>query len=58
MRHLAGDSKANVVIMGDFNEGHPVGSAGQALDARGHYGQQHGGGLLKSASQGMLTLPL
>src|SRR5881394_247834 len=31
MRHLASDPKANLVIMGDFNEGHPVGSDGQAL---------------------------
>ena len=31
MRHLSGDPKANVVILGDFNEGHPVGSDGQAL---------------------------
>jgi endonuclease/exonuclease/phosphatase family metal-dependent hydrolase len=31
MRHLSGDPKANLVIMGDFNEGQPVGSADQAL---------------------------
>ena len=31
MRHLSGDPKANLVILGDFNEGHPVGSNGQAL---------------------------
>jgi len=31
MRHLASDPKANLVIMGDFNEGHPVGSDKQAL---------------------------
>ena len=31
MRHLANDPKANVIILGDFNEGHPVGSSGQAL---------------------------
>jgi len=31
MRHLSGDPKANLVIMGDFNEGHPGGSDGQAL---------------------------
>ncbi len=31
MRHLSGNPKANVVIMGDFNEGHPVGSDEQAL---------------------------
>jgi hypothetical protein len=28
MRHLAKDLKANLVIMGDFNEGHPVGNLG------------------------------
>jgi endonuclease/exonuclease/phosphatase family metal-dependent hydrolase len=32
MRHLSGDPKANLVILGDFNEGHPVGSDSQALD--------------------------
>jgi endonuclease/exonuclease/phosphatase family metal-dependent hydrolase len=32
MRHLSGNPKANVVIMGDFNEGHSVGSDSQALD--------------------------
>ena len=32
MRHLSGDPKANLVILGDFNEGHPVGSESQALD--------------------------
>jgi two-component system chemotaxis response regulator CheB len=32
MRHLSGDLKANVVILGDFNEGHPIGSDSQALD--------------------------
>ena len=31
MRHLSGDPKANLVILGDFNEGHPVGSDEQAL---------------------------
>ncbi len=31
MRHLATNPKANVVILGDFNEGKPVGSADQAL---------------------------
>ncbi len=31
MRHLSGDPKANLVILGDFNEGHPVGSDSQAL---------------------------
>lgn len=31
MRHLSGDPRANLVIMGDFNEGHPVGSDSQAL---------------------------
>jgi endonuclease/exonuclease/phosphatase family metal-dependent hydrolase len=31
MRHLSGDPKANLVILGDFNEGHPVGSEDQAL---------------------------
>lgn len=31
MRHLAKDPKANVIIMGDFNEGKPVGSPEQAL---------------------------
>ena len=30
-RHLSGDPKANVVIVGDFNEGKPVGSDDQAL---------------------------
>ena len=32
MRHLSGDPKANLVILGDFNEGHSVGSDSQALD--------------------------
>jgi hypothetical protein len=32
MRHLSGDPKANLVILGDFNEGHPVGSDSQPLD--------------------------
>jgi len=32
MRHLSGDPKANLVILGDFNEGHPAGSDSQALD--------------------------
>jgi endonuclease/exonuclease/phosphatase family metal-dependent hydrolase len=31
MRHLAGNPNANVVILGDFNEGKPPGSADQAL---------------------------
>lgn len=31
MRHLAKNPKANLVILGDFNEGRPVGSADQAL---------------------------
>jgi endonuclease/exonuclease/phosphatase family metal-dependent hydrolase len=31
MRHLASNPKANVVILGDFNEGHPVGSPEQSL---------------------------
>jgi hypothetical protein len=31
MRHLSGDPKANLVILGDFNEGKPVGSNGQAV---------------------------
>lgn len=31
MRHLAKDSKANVMIMGDFNEGKSVGSPEQNL---------------------------
>jgi endonuclease/exonuclease/phosphatase family metal-dependent hydrolase len=31
MRHLSGDPKANLVIMGDFNEGQPIGSDSQAL---------------------------
>lgn len=31
MRHMAKDPKANLIIMGDFNEGHPVGSSSQAL---------------------------
>ena len=31
MRHLSGDPKANLVIMGDFNEGQQVGSDRQAL---------------------------
>ena len=29
--HLSGDPKANLVVLGDFNEGHPVGSEVQAL---------------------------
>ena len=33
MRHLSGDPKANLVILGDFNEGKPVGSDSQALEA-------------------------
>ena len=32
MGHLSGDPKANLVILGDFHEGHPVGSDSQALD--------------------------
>jgi len=31
MWHLSGAPKTNLVIMGDFNEGHPVGGDGQAL---------------------------
>jgi hypothetical protein len=31
MRHLASDPKANLVVLGDFNEGKPVGSDEQAL---------------------------
>jgi len=31
MRHVSGDLEANPVIIGDFNEGQPVGSDGQAL---------------------------
>ena len=31
MRHLSGEPKANVVIMGATSEGHPVGSKEQAL---------------------------
>ncbi len=31
LRHLSGDPKANLGIMGDFNEGHTVGSQEQAL---------------------------
>src|SRR5262249_47921770 len=31
MRHLPKEPKAHVVILGDFNEGHPVGSPEQAL---------------------------
>lgn len=31
MRHLAKDPKANIIIMGDFNEGNPVGSREQNL---------------------------
>ena len=31
MRHLATDPKANLVILGDFNEGKPVGRADQSL---------------------------
>jgi endonuclease/exonuclease/phosphatase family metal-dependent hydrolase len=31
MRHLANNPKANLVVMGDFNESQPVGSNGQAL---------------------------
>ena len=31
MRHLAGNPKANLVILGDFNEGQPVGSDRQSL---------------------------
>ncbi len=31
MRHLSGDPRFNLVIMGDFNEGHPVDSDDQAL---------------------------
>ena len=31
MRHLSGDPKADMVITGDFNEGHPVGADAQAL---------------------------
>lgn len=34
MRHLSGDPKANLVILGDFNEGQPVGSDYQALAPR------------------------
>jgi hypothetical protein len=30
VRHLAKDPKANLAIMGDFNEGEPVGSDTQA----------------------------
>ena len=33
MRHLSGNPKANLIILGDFNEGKPVGSASQALEA-------------------------
>ena len=32
MRHLSGNPKANVVILGDFNEGRPVGHEEQALN--------------------------
>lgn len=31
MRHLAGDPKANLVILGDFNEGRAVGDSGSTL---------------------------
>ena len=31
MRHLSKNAKANLVILGDFNEGHPVGSKEQNL---------------------------
>ncbi len=31
MRHLSTDPKANLVILGDFNEGQPVGDGGSAL---------------------------
>lgn len=31
MRHLAKDPKANLVILGDFNEGSPVGDKSQSL---------------------------
>jgi hypothetical protein len=31
MRHLAKNPKSNLAVMGDFNEGHPVGSDDQAL---------------------------
>lgn len=31
MRPLAGDPKVNLIILGDFNEDHPVGSDSQAL---------------------------
>jgi len=31
MRHLAGNPKSNLVILGDFNEGRPVGSPEQSL---------------------------
>jgi endonuclease/exonuclease/phosphatase family metal-dependent hydrolase len=32
MRHLSGDPKANLIILGDFNDGHPVGSDSQGLE--------------------------
>lgn len=31
MRHLANDPKANIIVMGDFNEAHPAGSPEQSL---------------------------
>jgi hypothetical protein len=31
MRHLSSNPRANLVIMGDFNEGQPVGNSDQAL---------------------------